>query len=222
MHAGSTTGVPAGQGKGSAYVKLQPCISGAVAHTGRELGASFCNETPRRRQSFTTLEFNSFWMEQFPYTPDLVLHILSKQGKTQKKSPKNSSDTCTRVRQKQKLFSICHGLLNKRCPDTLNTFWERAAGRARLEAEVGGSQRQVLVEVCGRGPGGPSRVNSEGKQFLRVQVVERTQLRQLEQQLGEGGCRRVAVVLCDQVPQGPDQLVLQGLQGVQVLDARAI
>lgn len=78
------------------------------------------------------------------------------------------------------------------------------------------------MEVCGSGTGESSRVNFEGQQFLRVQVVERTQLRQLEQQLGEGGGRLLAVVLRDQVPQGPDQVVLQGLHGVQVLDARAI
>lgn len=64
----------------------------------------------------------------------------------------------------------------------------------------------------------PSRVHLEGEQLLRVQVVERAQLRELEQQLGEGG-GVLAVVVVHQVPQGADQLVLEGLQGVQVLDA---
>ena len=47
-----------------------------------------------------------------------------------------------------------------------------------------------------------------------MHVVERTQLRKLEQQLGEGGGRLVAVVLHHQIPQGPDQFVLQGLDRV--------
>lgn len=57
----------------------------------------------------------------------------------------------------------------------------------------------------------PLRVNFEGEQFLRVHVVERTQLGKLEQQLGEGGGRLVAMVLHHQVSQGPDQFILQGL-----------
>lgn len=105
----------------------------------------------------------------------------------------------------------------------MNTFWEQNAemGWWNPETEVGveGSQRQVLVEVCGWATGEPSRVNSEGEQLLRVQVVERTQLGELEQELGEGGGRLVAVVLHDQVPQGPDQLVLQSLHRLKVLDA---
>lgn len=57
-------------------------------------------------------------------------------------------------------------------------------------------------------------MNFEGEQLLRVQVVERAQLRKLEQELGEGGGRLVAVVFHDQVPQGPDQLVLQSLHRI--------
>lgn len=70
-----------------------------------------------------------------------------------------------------------------------------------------------------RGPGGPSWVDFEGEQLLRVQVVERAQLREPEQELGEGGGRLVAMVLGNQVTQDPDQVVLQGLHRVQVLDA---
>lgn len=55
-----------------------------------------------------------------------------------------------------------------------------------------------------------SRVNLEGEQFLRVHVVEGTQLGKLEQQLGEGGGGLLAVVLHHHVAQGPDQFVLQG------------
>lgn len=55
-----------------------------------------------------------------------------------------------------------------------------------------------------------------------MQVVEGAQLRKLEQQLGESGGRVVAVVLHHQVPQGPDQVVLQRLHCIQVLDARTV
>lgn len=67
-----------------------------------------------------------------------------------------------------------------------------------------------------------SRVHFEGEELLGVHVVERTQLGELEQQLGEGGGRLLAVVMNHQVPQTPDQLVLQGLNGAQVLNPRAI
>lgn len=48
----------------------------------------------------------------------------------------------------------------------------------------------------------------EGQQLLRVHVVERAQVRQLEQQLGEDG-RLVWVVLSDEVSEGADQSFLQ-------------
>lgn len=66
-----------------------------------------------------------------------------------------------------------------------------------------------------------SRVDLEGQQLLRVHVVERAQVWQLEQQLGEDG-RVVGVVLGDEASQGADQHLLQGLHRVHVLDARAI
>lgn len=44
----------------------------------------------------------------------------------------------------------------------------------------------------------------EGQQLLRVHVVERAQVRQLEQQLGEDG-RLVWVVLSDEVSEGADR-----------------
>jgi len=66
-----------------------------------------------------------------------------------------------------------------------------------------------------------SGMDLEGQQLLRVHVVERAQVGQLEQQLGEGG-RLVGVVLGDEAPQGADQRLLQRLHRVHVLDARAI
>ena len=66
-----------------------------------------------------------------------------------------------------------------------------------------------------------SGMDLEGEQLLRVHVVERAQVRQLEQQLGEDG-RLVGVVLGDEAAQGADQRLLQGLHRVHVLDARAI
>lgn len=95
---------------------------------------------------------------------------------------------------------------------------------------AGGS---VEVQVwSGGGPPGPLRVcvaasstrgkasgmDLEGQQLLRVHVVERAQVGQFEQQLGEDG-RLVGVVLGDEAPQGPDQGLLQGLHRVHVLDA---
>lgn len=61
----------------------------------------------------------------------------------------------------------------------------------------------------------------EGEQLLRVHVVERAEVGQLQQQLGEDG-RLVGVVLGDEAPQGADQRFLQSLHGVHVLDARTI
>lgn len=61
----------------------------------------------------------------------------------------------------------------------------------------------------------------EGEQLLRVHVVERAQVRQLQQQLGEDG-RLVGVVLGDEAAQGADQRLLQRLHRVHVLNARAI
>lgn len=66
-----------------------------------------------------------------------------------------------------------------------------------------------------------SRVDFEGQQLLRVHVVERAQVGQFEQQLGEDG-RLVGMVLGDEAAQGADQRLLQGLHRVHVLDARAI
>lgn len=69
---------------------------------------------------------------------------------------------------------------------------------------------QVLEET--------SRMDLEGQQLLRVHVVERAQVGQLEQQLGEDG-RLVGVVLGDEASQGADQRLLQGLHRVHILDA---
>lgn len=66
-----------------------------------------------------------------------------------------------------------------------------------------------------------SGMDLEGEQLLRVHVVERAQVRQLQQQLGEDG-RLVGVVLGDEAAQGADERLLQGLHRVHVLDARAI
>uniref|UniRef100_A0A3Q0RL30 Thyroid hormone receptor beta n=1 Tax=Amphilophus citrinellus TaxID=61819 RepID=A0A3Q0RL30_AMPCI len=57
-------------------------------------------------------------------------------------------------------------------------------------------------------PGG-SGMDLEGEQLLRVHVVERAQVGQLEQQLGED-CRLVGVVLGDEASQGADQRLLKG------------
>ena len=64
-------------------------------------------------------------------------------------------------------------------------------------------------------------MNIEGQQLFGVHVVERAQVGQLEQQLGEDG-GLVGVVPGDEAPQGPDQCLLQGLYGVHILDARTI
>lgn len=61
---------------------------------------------------------------------------------------------------------------------------------------------QVLQETSG--------MDLEGEQLLRVHVVERAQVRQLQQELGKDG-RLVRVVLGDEAPQGADQSLLQGL-----------
>lgn len=50
----------------------------------------------------------------------------------------------------------------------------------------------------------------EGQQLLRVHIVERAQVRQLEQQLGEDG-RLVGVVLGDEASQDADQRLLKRL-----------
>lgn len=63
-----------------------------------------------------------------------------------------------------------------------------------------------------------SRVDFEGQQLLRVHVVERAQVGQFEQQLGEDG-RLVGMVLGDEAAQGADQRLLQGLHRVHVLDS---
>lgn len=61
----------------------------------------------------------------------------------------------------------------------------------------------------------------EGEQLLGVHVIERAQLRQLQQQLGEDG-GFVRVVSHDQVPQSSDQGLLQGLHAAYVLDGRSV
>lgn len=66
-----------------------------------------------------------------------------------------------------------------------------------------------------------SGMNLKGQQLLRVHVVERAQVGQFEQQLGEDG-RLVGVVLGDEASQGADQRLLQGFHRVHVLDARTI
>lgn len=64
------------------------------------------------------------------------------------------------------------------------------------------SSYQVLQETSG--------MDLEGEQLLRVHVVERAQVRQLQEQLGEDG-RLVGVVLGDEATQGADQGLLKGL-----------
>lgn len=61
----------------------------------------------------------------------------------------------------------------------------------------------------------------EGEQLLGVHVIERAQLGQLQQQLGEDG-GLVRVVCHDQVPQSSDQSLLQGLHAAYVLDGRSV
>lgn len=58
----------------------------------------------------------------------------------------------------------------------------------------------------------------EGQQLLRVHVVERAQVGQFEQQLGEDG-RLVGVVFGDEASQGTDKCLLKGLNRVYVFDA---
>ena len=74
-----------------------------------------------------------------------------------------------------------------------------------------------------------SGVDAEGQQLLRVQVVERPQVGQPQQQFGE--TRRVHVVmvvvggngrLVDQRAQRPDQVLLQLLHRRHVLDPGAV
>lgn len=64
-------------------------------------------------------------------------------------------------------------------------------------------------------------MNLEGQQLLGVHIVERAQVRQFEQQLGEDG-RLIGVVLGDEASQGADQRLLQGFHRVHVLDAGTI
>lgn len=64
-------------------------------------------------------------------------------------------------------------------------------------------------------------MNLEGQQLLRVHVVERTQVRQFEQQLGEDS-RFIGMVLGDKTSQGTDQCLLQGFHRVHILDAGTI
>ena len=77
---------------------------------------------------------------------------------------------------------------------------------------------RVCVAAASSTRGKTSGMDLEGQQLLRVHVVERAQVGQFEQQLGEDG-RLVGVVLGDEAPQGPDQGLLQGLHRVHVLDA---
>uniref|UniRef100_A0A3Q1GGF6 Thyroid hormone receptor beta n=1 Tax=Acanthochromis polyacanthus TaxID=80966 RepID=A0A3Q1GGF6_9TELE len=67
-------------------------------------------------------------------------------------------------------------------------------------------------------PGGLRGMDLEGQQLLGVHVVERAQVGQFEQQLGED-CRLVRVVLGNEASQCTDQRLLQGLHGVHILDA---
>lgn len=64
-------------------------------------------------------------------------------------------------------------------------------------------------------------MNLEGQQLLGVHIVERAQVRQFEQQLGEDG-RLVGVVLGDEAAQGTDQRLLQGFHRIHILYARTI
>lgn len=67
-----------------------------------------------------------------------------------------------------------------------------------------------------------SGVNAERQQLLRVHVVERPQVRQLQQQFGEA--RRVRVPMMgtvDQRAQSSDQVLLQLLHRRHVLDTGA-
>lgn len=73
---------------------------------------------------------------------------------------------------------------------------------------------QLVVWLRGREGGGQvleetSGMNLEGQQLLGVHIVERAQVRQFEQQLGEDG-RLIGVVLGDEASQGADQRLLQG------------
>lgn len=68
-----------------------------------------------------------------------------------------------------------------------------------------------------------SGVDAEGQQLLGVHVVERSQVGQLQQQLGEA--RRVhvgVIVAADQRAKSPDQVLLQLLHRRHVLDTGAI
>lgn len=63
-----------------------------------------------------------------------------------------------------------------------------------------------------------SGVYAEGQQFVRVQVVEGAQVGQAQEQLGEH-CAVVGATARHERAQGPDQALLQLLQGTHVLDA---
>uniref|UniRef100_A0A3Q3K3M5 Thyroid hormone receptor beta n=1 Tax=Monopterus albus TaxID=43700 RepID=A0A3Q3K3M5_MONAL len=71
-----------------------------------------------------------------------------------------------------------------------------------------------MIGAC-HAEGRPQRETSgmdlEGQQLLRVHIVERAQVRQLEQQLGEDG-RLVGVVLGDEASQDADQRLLKTLK----------
>ncbi len=84
-----------------------------------------------------------------------------------------------------------------------------------------GLQVQSRAVIVCAGVSSTSGMDLEGQQLLRVHVVERAQVGQFEQQLGED-CRLVGVVLGDQASQGADQRLLQCLHRVHVLDAWTI
>lgn len=67
-----------------------------------------------------------------------------------------------------------------------------------------------------------SGVDAEGQQLLRVHVVERPQVGQLQQQFGEARRVGVPVMVADQRAQSFDQVLLQLLHRRHVLDTGAV
>lgn len=75
--------------------------------------------------------------------------------------------------------------------------------------------RQLVLSPL---PSVDSWVYAEGQQLVGVQVVERAQVRQAQQQLGEDGAV-VGAAASHQRPKRVDETLLKLLQGTEVLDA---
>lgn len=84
-----------------------------------------------------------------------------------------------------------------------------AAAISGRESTLGTSLLSLSLEAA-------SCVHTEGQQLLGVHVVERAQVRQLQQQLGETGGIPWST---DQTPERPDEALLKHLNSVHILNS---